>query len=202
MLDFIAVHLRRIKWDMQHYARYMWRDVLICCMFIIFGFALGIMITYNSETVKQCVISKVMNGTYSSVGTFAKVIVYSAFTIALISFTGFLKCYRLVHYMIIFYWGYRFGVEIISLNSVFIWFFSLILIYLPFYLFSYCVFISLILFIRLTIPSPRPNWWCYSPCLMRNLYRRSFYLMMPILFINAVIFIVCPMFIRIFIVVI
>lgn len=202
MLDYLYVYIRRLKWDIQYYIRYMWRDIVICILFIVMGISMGIAVTIESELIKQCIIYRLIEGTYSPLGTFIKVMLYIIVTLCIISITGFLKIYRFIHYIIIFYWGYRFGVDIIAITSIFTGFISLIFIYIPFYLFSICIFVSHIMYIRLTVPSPRPNWWCYSKCLMSNLIRRGLYLMIPSVFINICIFIINPIIIQIFTIVI
>lgn len=202
MLDSMYVYIRRFKWDVQFYVRYMWRDVMLCTFFIICGVSLGIVVAINIEVVKECVIVKLINGTYSSFGTFIKVMLYTFCTLMLIAFSGFCKIYHIIHYMIIFYWGYRFGMDIISITTVFIGFMSLLFIYIPYYIFTISLFISMILYIRITLPNPRPNWWCYSRCMMNRFIRRCTFLCIPACIINIVVFIINPVIIQIFTIVI
>jgi len=202
MPDFIIVYFRRLKWDILHYSRYYWRDIVFLTIMFFCGLALGISITVSSNIVNQCVFIKIISGTYSPIGIFLVVSVYGACSLALISFTGFFKFYRFLHCIIIMYWGYRLGIDIISVTTVFIGYFSVIFIYIPYHFLSVCVYISMIIYIRIAIPSPRPNWWCFSPCLFRITIKRGIYLMIPLTCINMSLYVVIPVVFQIFSIVI
>ncbi|MGI6701636.1 MAG: hypothetical protein ACOX3U_04160 [Christensenellales bacterium] len=202
MLDYIAVHIRRLKWDIQYYIRNMWQDILILAVIVIFGIAVGITAAVKLNLVKECIFLRILSGSYSPVLTFMKMLMYNAITLAIISITGFFKLYRLTHCIIIFYWGYRFGLDIIAITTSTVGFISLIFIYIPFYLLSISIFISLILFIRIVLPSPRLNWWCHSPCFSRMMLRRCIILLIPHSAVNIIIFVINPIILSFFSIVI
>lgn len=202
MIDYIFICLRRLKWDIIYYSRYMWRDIVLCSIIIISGITIGIIVVSNTAVIKECIFIKIINGTYSPIGTFIKIMLYSMITLTLINFTGFFKLYHLAHYIIVMYWGYRMGSDIIAITTVFVGYISLIFIYIPYYLASLFIYVSMILYIRLNIPSPRPNWWCYSRCAFNNCFMRSLYFMIPLSIINVAIFIINPLIFEIFTIVI
>lgn len=202
MFSFLYVYIRRFKWDLSYYIRCRWQDVCLCGLFVLLGIILGSVVTVNNDLVRESIILRIISGTYSPIGTFIKVMIFTFLTFLLISYTAFCKLYHMIHYIIIFYWGYRFGVDLMVIVVPFTGFISIVFIDLPYYLFNIFLFVSLIIHIRIILPSPRLNWWCYSRCMWNNCIRRSLYLAMPACFVNIVIFIINPLIIQVFSVVI
>ena len=129
-------------------------------------------------------------------GAFVKAILMSSALMSLICFTGFFKLYRICHFSIIIFLGYRFGIEIVASATVFVGYVSIIIITIPYYLGTAIAFTSLHLYVLRTVPSPRPNWWCYSPCLMRSLITRGIYIIIPTSILYLFIFVIQALFIR------
>lgn len=198
MIDSIKVRLRRLKWDISYYLSYMRYDWIKILIFIIIGVIIGIIISLNTKICRISIINRIVIGEYKTFSTFIKANLYIILTLTLISFSGFFKLYRFAHYLFIFFWSFRLGVEIIIISNGFMGILSLIIIYIPYYILAISILSFHIVYIRIVVPSPRLNWWCYSKQLMMELIRRSLILMVPTIMINTIIFIINPIIIQIF----
>ncbi len=191
------VWIRRFKWDAQYWISHCRWDIFWCTILFFVGMGLGIAAAANIEKFSfNCVIIQISAGTYSPAGAFIKALLMSALLMLLICFTGFFKLFKLCHYGALIFLGYRFGLEIIASSTVFVGYVSIVIISLPYYFGTAIGFLSLHLYIISALPKPRPNWWCYSPCMMKTLIIKGLYIMIPLSVLYLIIFIIQSMIIR------
>lgn len=202
MIQYIYSYLACMFNNVYIYVRHKLNIVLIMIGVFLLGIAIGIIVAIRLFIVRECIILTVVNGDYSAFAYFFRLMLILALSYFLLVLTSTLKYQTVFQAILIFIWGIKFG-GVLFIHSRSFWgILSLLIFYIPYFVLSVLSFLIIIAYIQTLKPETKPRWFTLDKCTMMTIYRVTGISFVVLTVIFAILFIIAPMFIHAFIVII